>query len=144
MCNGMMSGALVLLGFTSCDENSTGTGRCEYGTPYAKYEIKGKVMGEDRQVVSDARILVKNMAPPTDNSRTRVVSSDTVYTKENGEYLYQNTITGYQNFRVVCEDLTGAYEADSMDIKMNPTGGSGWYEGKDNKEVNFELKKKEK
>ena len=54
----MMSGALVLLGFTSCDENSTGTGRCEYGTPYAKYEIKGKVMGEDRQVVSDARILV--------------------------------------------------------------------------------------
>ena len=66
------------------------------------------------------------------------------YTKENGEYLYQNTITGYQNFRVVCEDLTGAYEADSMDIKMNPTGGSGWYEGKDNKEVNFELKKKEK
>ena len=63
MCNGMMSGALVLLGFTSCDENSTGTGRCEYGTPYAKYEIKGKVMGEDRQVVSDARILVKNMAP---------------------------------------------------------------------------------
>ena len=111
---------------------------------YAKYEIKGKVMGEDRQVVSDARILVKNMAPQTDNSRTRVVSSDTVYTKENGEYLYQNTITGYQNFRVVCEDLTGAYEADSMDIKMNPTGGSGWYEGKDNKEVNFELKKKEK
>ena len=116
MCNGMMSGALVLLGFTSCDENSTGTGRCEYGPPYAKYEIKGKVMGEDRQVVSDARILVKNMAPQTDNSRTRVVSSDTVYTKENGEYLYQNTITGYQNFRVVCEDLTGAYEADSMDI----------------------------
>lgn len=46
----MMSGTLVLLGFTSCDENSTGTGRCEYGTPYAKYEIKGKVMGEDRQI----------------------------------------------------------------------------------------------
>ena len=89
-------------------------------------------------------LLMPNMAPQTDNSRTRVVSSDTVYTKENGEYLYQNTITGYQNFRVVCEDLTGAYEADSMDIKMNPTGGSGWYEGKDNKEVNFELKKKEK
>lgn len=48
ICNEMMSGTLVLLGFTSCDENSTGTGRCEYGTPYAKYEIKGKVADEDR------------------------------------------------------------------------------------------------
>ncbi|WP_025068552.1 radical SAM-associated putative lipoprotein [Bacteroides gallinarum] len=141
VCNGMMSGALVLLGFTSCDENGTGTGRCEYGTPYAKYEIKGKVTGEYGQTVSDARILVKNMAPG--DSHARAISSDTVYTKENGEYLYQNTITGYQDFRVICEDLTGTYKADSMNVKMNPTGGSGWYEGKDNKEVNFELKKKE-
>ncbi len=46
----MMSGALVLLGFTSCDENSTGTGRCEYGTPYAKYEIKGKVIRKRQQI----------------------------------------------------------------------------------------------
>lgn len=50
ICNGMMSGALVLLGFTSCDENSTGTGRCEYGTPYAKYEIKGKVIRKRQQI----------------------------------------------------------------------------------------------
>lgn len=139
----MMSGALVLLGFTSCDENSTGTGRCEYGTPYAKYEIKGKVMGEDRQIVSDARILVKNMAPQTDGSYNGVASSDTVYTKENGEYLYQNTITGYKSFRVICNDLTGLYQSDSIDIKMSPEGGNGWYEGKDSKDISFKLKKRE-
>lgn len=41
--NGLMSGVLALLGFASCDENGTGTMRCEYGVPYSKYEIKGKV-----------------------------------------------------------------------------------------------------
>ncbi|MCD8184097.1 MAG: radical SAM-associated putative lipoprotein [Bacteroides sp.] len=140
--NGILSGVLVLLGFTTCDENGMGTGRCEYGTPYAKYEIKGKVMNEQQQIVPDARILVKNMAPATNDLYNRIIP-DTVYTKENGEYLYQKSITGYRNFRVICEDLSGTYKSDSTVVKMNPTGGSGWYEGKDSKEINFKLKKKD-
>lgn len=90
----------------------------------------------------DARILVKHIASPADGSYGYVVLSDTVYTKENGEYLYQNTITGYQDFRIICEDLTGVYQTDSVDIKMNPRGGNGRYEGKDNRKVVFKLKKR--
>ncbi len=97
---------------------------------------------ESRQVVPDARILVKHIASPADGSYGYAVLSDTVYTKENGEYLYQNTITGYQDFRIICEDLTGVYQTDSVDIKMNPKGGNGRYEGKDNREVVFKLKKR--
>ena len=93
-------------------------------------------------VVPDARILVKHIASPADGSYGYAVLSDTVYTKENGEYLYQNTITGYQDFRIICEDLTGVYQTDSVDIKMNPKGGNGRYEGKDNREVVFKLKKR--
>ena len=109
--NGVMFGALILLGFAYCDENSMGAGS-ENCTSYAKYEFRGKV-------------LVKHIASPADGSYGYAVLSDTVYTKENGEYLYQNTITGYQDFRIICEDLTGVYQTDSVDIKMNPKGGNG-------------------
>ena len=139
--NGVMFGALILLGFAYCDENSMGAGS-ENCTSYAKYEFRGKVLGESRQVVPDARILVKHIASPADGSYGYAVLSDTVYTKENGEYLYQNTITGYQDFRIICEDLTGVYQTDSVDIKMNPKGGNGRYEGKDNREIVFKLKKR--
>ena len=139
--NGVMFGALILLGIAYCDENSMGAGS-ENCTSYAKYEFRGKVLGESRQVVPDARILVKHIASPADGSYGYAVLSDTVYTKENGEYLYQNTITGYQDFRIICEDLTGVYQTDSVDIKMNPKGGNGRYEGKDNREVVFKLKKR--
>ena len=45
-CNGLLSGALALLGYTSCDSLGIGGETpLEYGTPYAKYEIKGKVTG---------------------------------------------------------------------------------------------------
>ena len=36
--NRILSGVLVLLGFNACD----GTGADEYGTPYCRFEIKGK------------------------------------------------------------------------------------------------------
>ena len=139
--NGVMFGALILLGFAYCDENSMGAGS-ENCTSYAKYEFRGKVLGESRQVVPDARILVKHIASPADGSYGYAVLSDTVYTKENGEYLYQNTITGYQDFRIICEDLTVVYQTDSVDRKMNPKGGNGRYEGKDDREVVFKLKKR--
>ena len=64
--NGVMFGALILLGFAYCDENSMGAGS-ENCTSYAKYEFRGKVLGESRQVVPDAGILVKHIASPADH-----------------------------------------------------------------------------
>lgn len=47
-CNGILSGGLALLGFTSCNGGIFGKeAPDEYGTPYAKYEIKGKVMAAE-------------------------------------------------------------------------------------------------
>ena len=47
----LLSGALVLLGFASCsNEDENLEIRCEYGTPYAKYEIKGKVIRKRQQI----------------------------------------------------------------------------------------------
>ncbi len=53
--NVFLSSILALLGYTSCGESSV-----EYGTPYAKYEIKGKVTDkENKNAVSGARVIVK-------------------------------------------------------------------------------------
>ena len=69
--------------------------------------------------------------------------TDTLYTQENGEFQFLNEQAGgYGKYRLVCEDSPGIYKADSTDIKMEPTGGKGWYQGSDTKEVDFVLKKK--
>lgn len=140
LCNRMLSGVLVLLGFTSCD--GLGQATCEYGQPYARYEIKGKVVDTQQKAISNARIIVKQLERNSD-TLFPYAYHDTVYTQKNGEYIYENRGTSYGRFRLVCEDPSGRYKADSTVVQMKPTGGEGWYEGSDSKVENFELKKKE-
>ena len=135
--NRILSGVLVLLGFNACD----GTGADEYGTPYCRFEIKGKVLDELREPVKDARVIVKELT--SDGEPMGAYYTDTLYTQENGEFRFLNEQAGgYGKYRLVCEDSPGIYKADSTDIKMEPTGGKGWYQGSDTKEVYFVLKKK--
>lgn len=140
-CNGLLSGALALLGYTSCD--FAGDEPVEYGSPYAKYEIKGKVTDRDtKAAIEGARIIVKPMQWKSDETFPPQ-AFDTLQTDKDGNYLYQNEMTVIDRFRVVCEDPLGALKADSATIKMDPQGGEGWYQGSDSQEVDFELKKQE-
>ena len=72
-CNGLLSGALALLGYTSCD--SLGETPDEYGTPYAKYEIKGKVTDRDtKAAIEGARIIVLCNGSRTRHSLRRLLT----------------------------------------------------------------------
>ena len=139
-CNRIMSGGLALLGFSACD----GALAVEYGSPYCRFEIKGKVQDELQQPVSGARILVKELS---DNGELLYPNySVKVYTQNNGEYQYlqEHAAAGKRKFRIVCEDVTGEHKSDSTEIQMEPKGvREGWFEGEDSKEVNFNLKKKD-
>lgn len=137
--NRILSGGLVLLGFSACD--SMGDAPCEYGQPHCDFGIKGKVQDELQQAVNGARIIVKEL----DNNDKPIVYHypDTLYTQVDGKYDFLDKgVTNYGKYRVICEDPSGIYKADSTDVKMKPTGGKGWYEGSDTKEVDFVLKKK--
>lgn len=138
--NRILSGGLVLLGFSACENN--GTGADEYGTPYCRFEIKGKVQDELQQPVSDARIIVKELmenGKPSDP-----YYFDTVYTRKNGKFQFLDEDAGSMGkYRVVCEDTSGENKADSVELKMEPKGGKGWFRGEDSKEVDFNLKKKD-
>lgn len=134
--NQILSGMLVLLGFASC----VGESPDEYGSPYAKYEIKGKVVDYGQNPVPDARIIVKQGRVREGNG-FRLSMADTVYTAKDGTYLYnEEGLT--EVFRIVCEDTSGECKSDSTDVTPKTTGGKGWYEGTSSDEVNFELKKK--
>lgn len=66
VCNGLLSGTLALLGYTSCD--SLGDEPVEYGSPYAKYEIKGKVTDRDTKTAIEGARIIVNLC---NGSRTR-------------------------------------------------------------------------
>lgn len=138
--NGLLSSVLVLLGYTSCN-SSDGSDETplEYGSPYAKYEIKGKVVDKESQAgVEGARVIVK----PLLDSEPVSYYNDTVYTDKDGGYSYQKEMGAYSDFRVVCEDPSDTYKADSTQVKMSPEGGEGWYLGSDSETVDFGLEKK--
>lgn len=142
--NGFLSGVLALLGYTSCDSSETdGETPVEYGTPYAKYEIKGKVTDKDtKAAVEGARVIVKPMQWKSDETFPPQ-AFDTLKTDKGGDYLYQNEMTVTDRYRVVCEDPSGTLKADSAIVEMDPQGGEGWYQGSDSQEVNFELEKRQ-
>lgn len=134
LCNRMISGALALLGVASCSTEAP----CEYGTPYCTFGLKGKVTEQEGGTVLEGkRVIIKRV------NADRGESPDTLLTGKNGTYQWEKRdFMPETEFRIICEDPAGAYEADSVDVKMKAAGGSGWYVGRDDKEVNFTLKKK--
>lgn len=140
--NGMLSGVLALLGYTSCDGGIFGKETPdEYGTPYAKYEIKGKVTDEG-QPVSDARIILRKGQLTGGDAIGFDPVSDTVYVGKDGTYLFEGSGPAYDRLRTVCEDPSGEYKSDSVEVTPHYRGGDGWYKGGSTDEVNFQLKKK--
>ena len=57
----LLSGALVLLGFASCsNEDENWEIRCEYGTPYSKFLVKGTVTSDKDEPLKNIQVIVSN------------------------------------------------------------------------------------
>lgn len=138
--NEVLSAALILLGFSSC---SGGESPDEYGSPYAKYEIKGKVVDEEQEVIPNARILMNKGVLIGGDAIGFSPTADTVYTEKDGTYFYNADGEVCYMFRITCEDPSGVHKAETTEVTPELVDGNGWYEGIGKEEVNFELKKKE-
>lgn len=135
--NQVLSGMLVLLGFASCTSETPD----EYGSPYAKYEIKGKVVDEQKNAVPGAQIIVRTGILIGGDAIGISPMADTLYTAKDGTYIYGKE--GHSDmFRIVCHDPSGVCKSDSTDMTPKLTGKKGWYQGSSSDVVNFELKKK--
>lgn len=131
----LLSGALVLLGFTSCSNNEDGNGEITYayGTPYTRFQVKGKVTSETDEPLKGIRVVVRT------EWNNHPMLADTVYTDAQGEFKTQelggSTIAEQ---KVYFDDVDGdanggSFKSDSISLKeMKPEKleeGSGWNKG---------------
>ena len=126
----LLNSILLLLGFSSCDSN----GSEMYGTPYATYSLKGKVVDAQKQPIPDIEVKIKI-------GRGDVYYSQIAPLKTNssGEFSFKENLTAEGKFRLIARDADGAangsFKSDSIDITTDkPSGGDGWFRGTTSKE----------
>ena len=133
---------LLSLGFsctTSCGDL--------YGTPYADFEMKGKVTNEKGESLSDVEInSVSRESDSTLYQRTVAITNTRgMYTVSEDLYSLQWSEGGYP-FRFIGD--TTLYEPFDTTIQRDQLhfkdADHGWYEGKTSIVVNVTLKEKEK
>ena len=86
-----------------------------YGSPYAEYEVEGKVYNEEGEPLDDMQVVVRTF---DDYSYSW---PDTVYTNKEGEYhtVYGIPSCGGDCMEVIVHDPSGVYESDSVHIGSN-------------------------
>lgn len=137
MSNQLLSGVLLLFGFASCGKESS----CEYGTPYARHTIKGKVLDkETKTTIPDIQLIIK--------SNLRYLGGDTVVSDVQGEFVFRNEQAWpEQIYRISGGDKIGEvnskYKTGSITVEIDHADLKGetknWYKGEASKEVVLEL-----
>lgn len=102
--NKILAGLLALLGFsnTSCSPVD------EYGSPYATYEIKGKVVNEKGAAIPDIQVIIP--APDPDNEEDQFVYRDTLLTNSTGEFNKRLEVGSFGEdvtFKIATKDIDG-------------------------------------
>lgn len=130
----LLSGALVLLGFASCsNEDENWEIRCEYGTPYSKFLVKGTVTSDKDEPLKNIQVIVRQ------DWNNGVFPADTIYTDEKGEFKTEDlSIGGINEQKVYFNDIDGeenggAFKSDSVlikDMNQKKLEGGHWYVGK--------------
>lgn len=100
----LLSGALVLLGFASCsNEDENWEIRCEYGTPYSKFLVKGTVTSDKDEPLKNIQVIVRQ------DWNNGVFPADTIYTDEKGEFKTEDlSIGGINEQKVYFNDSSFA------------------------------------
>ena len=126
----LLNSILLLLGFSSCDSNESEM----YGTPYATYSLKGKVVDAQKQPIPDIEVKIK-----IGNGSVYYSPIAPLKTNSSGEFVFKENLTDEGKFRLVARDADGAangsFKSDSIDITTDkPSGGDGWFRGTTSKE----------
>ena len=127
----LLNSILLLLGFSSCDSNGSGM----YGTPYATYSLKGKVVDAQKQSIPDIEVKIKIGRGGDYHSQIAPLK-----TNASGEFSFKENLTIDGKFRLVARDVdgtaNGSFKSDSIEITMDKlSGGDGsWLQGSASKE----------
>lgn len=138
--NWILAGLLTLLGF-SCGDNDNGL-LCEYGSPHADYEIKGKVVDRQNNPIANVQIELRDSVPSRGWAHT-----DTLYTDNAGEFVWNVGEFPGMTFKLMATDIDdesngGLFAADTSFVSFRDAefvGGGRWYEGSATKEAKIIL-----
>jgi putative lipoprotein (rSAM/lipoprotein system) len=109
----------------------------KYGTPQAKFILKGKVLSEKNNK-SIVHIRVRQ-------------DNDTVYTDNDGKFIIEKTTEPYDNqMKIILDDIdgktNGAFKSLKMDVNFKDVpfvgGTDEWNQGEAIKEIDIKLKPK--
>lgn len=146
--NKLLAGLLTLMGFsmTSCNTD------VEYGSPYATYEIKGKVVDEAGTAIPDIQVVI---AESVDEEYALYAYRDTLKSNDKGTFDANIGLTSFgenTTFEIKTEDIDGELNGGQFEEKTTEIafkredlkGADGhWFYGKATKEVTIVLKNKE-
>ncbi|WP_455638147.1 radical SAM-associated putative lipoprotein [Parabacteroides sp.] len=144
--NKILAGLLTLLGFsiTSCGSDD------EYGSPYATYEIKGKVVSEEGSPIPYIQVVLP--APDAAEDYSMYIYRDTLLTDNSGEFytkLGDHSFGIVTTIKIATKDIDGEANGGLFEEKMTEVafkkedmkGADGnWYYGHAQKEVTITMK----
>lgn len=152
MSNRALSGMLALLGFVSCTNDTNGDdpnggGMLEYGSPYATFEVKGKVIDKKNRTGIPKIEVQMGMERETPEGKKFHPFSDPVLTDDKGEFTITDGGGGAIDYEILAKDIdgeaNGVFENEMKDISFKDVkfeGGKGWYRGKATlKDVTIEM-----
>ena len=142
--NWILAGLLSLLGFsvTSCGATD------EYGSPYAEYELKGKVTNMNGDPIQGIELNYGGIYNNVLFSSYISEMYKSPQTQKDGSYDIKFEDSPMGIVRIIAKDIdgpeNGSFETDSIDVKIEGfEGGKSWFNGK--AEVNIpDIKLKEK
>lgn len=145
--NWILAGLLTLLGY-SCDDNDNGL-LCEYGSPHASYQIKGKVVDKSGKTIPNIQITISNAS----KDRGAFYLKDSLTTNTQGEFEISAGLTSFgedTSFKIKAEDIDGIDNGGKFeDIitevpfkKEDLVGGDDkWNAGSAQKEITITMEK---
>lgn len=130
----ILSFFLVLLGFQACDDPAV-----EYGSPSAKYKVKGSAVSETDEVPVKG---IRAVLVQTYNGEENPYATDTVYTDNSGEFELEISGITDDNFLLKLQDIDGEQNGSFEDRELSVDfrgikleGGKGWYMGEAEKDM---------
>lgn len=142
--NWALTGLLSILGFACSDDGGSDDLAVEYGTPYAKYSIKGAVADTIGTPIPGIEIFIKTKdGEPVDKSNA--------YTNEQGKFDVTYITFPNEKFTLVAKDIdgvtNGSFKTDSIEVVFSKNEfyeeGDSWYQGAARKEIPTILLKEE-
>lgn len=134
----LLSFFLVLLGFSSCDN-----GAAEYGTPNAKFIVKGKVVDKGDKAINGLKVALGRAIDIGDGIK-RTYYIDSINTDKNGVFkLSVEEFPSSQKFVIKYEDIdkeeNGLYGTVTDTVRfVDPSftnGNNKWYVGETTKDL---------